>query len=57
VGNYGSMPLGRVSTPATGVTTAGDVTFELLADGSEGLGFTSRETATRPPLVLTIRVP
>ncbi len=57
VGNYGSMATGRISTPLTGVTAAGDVSFQLYADVSDGMQFASRENTTtgnRPQLVLTI---
>ncbi|GAA2721565.1 peroxidase family protein [Cellulomonas aerilata] len=57
VGNFGNVPLGRVSTPVTGVTTAGDVSFQLFADSTDGVQFDSRETANDPRLVLTIRTP
>jgi hypothetical protein len=54
VGNFATMGTGRVSTPITGVTAAGTVSFQLHADVTDGLGFTSRETTSRPQLVLTI---
>lgn len=57
VGNYGAMALGRVSTPVSGVTAAGTVSFQLYADGSDGVDISSRETTTRPQLVLTIKTP
>ncbi len=56
VGNFGTMNLGRVQTAVTGVAP-GTVSYELLADSNDGMGFTSREnttTANRPQLVLTI---
>ena len=57
VGNFGSMAAGRVSTPVSGVTGAGDVSFQLYAEVSDGMVFASRETTTagsRPQLVLTV---
>ena len=54
VGNYANMTTGRVKTPITGLTTGGDVSFQLYADASDGLDFTSRETTTPPQLTLTI---
>jgi hypothetical protein len=55
VGNYAGMALGRVKTPVTGVTGSGAVSFQLYAASGDGLDFSSRETATRPQLVLTIK--
>jgi Chitobiase/beta-hexosaminidase C-terminal domain len=60
VGNFGNMAIGRVGTAVSGITTAGTVSFQLYADSTDGLDFTSRETATtanRPQLILTIRTP
>ena len=57
VGNFGSMAVGRVSTPVSGITAAGTVSFELDAEATDGMQFNSRETTTRPQLVLTIRTP
>jgi hypothetical protein len=54
VGNYGAMAVGRAKTPVTGVTTRGAVSFQLYAATSDGLDISSRETSTRPQLVLTI---
>jgi len=56
-GNFGNMNAGRlVSTSVSGVTTGGDVSFQLYADANDGLSVTSREGApgTRPQLVLTL---
>ena len=58
VGNYGAMAVGRVSAPVSGITAAGDVSFQLFADTSDSVQFSSREvTATPPQLVVTIRTP
>ena len=57
VGNFASMAVGRVSTPVSGVSAAGDVSFQLYADVTDGLAFAARESAAaadRPQLVLTI---
>ena len=51
------MPLGRVSTPVSGITSAGAVSFQLYADATDGMDFASRENTTtgnRPQLTLTI---
>jgi hypothetical protein len=55
VGNYAGMALGRVKTPVKGVTGSGTVSFQLYADSGDGLDISSRETTSRPQLVLTIR--
>ena len=60
VGNFGNMAIGRVSTPISGITAAGDVSFQLYGEVIDGLDFASRENATdanRPKLTLTIRTP
>jgi len=47
----------RSSTAITGLS-GGDVSFELFADGTDGLDFAAKEdanAANRPQLVLTIR--
>jgi hypothetical protein len=57
VGDFGSTATGRVGVPVSGLTAAGDVSFQLFADSRDGLDFASRENATaanRPQLVLTI---
>ncbi len=57
VGNFASMAVARVSTAVSGVTTAGEVSFELVPEVTDGLAFTSRENATvsnQPQLILTI---
>ncbi len=57
VGNFANLPLGRATTPLTGVTTAGPVSLQLFADSTDGLQLASRENANpanRPQLVLTI---
>ncbi|MDP9416502.1 MAG: DNRLRE domain-containing protein, partial [Actinomycetota bacterium] len=57
VGNFGAMGTGRVATPVSGVTGAGDVSFQLYAETDDGVQFASREsstTANRPQLVLTV---
>jgi len=57
VGNFPAMAVGRVRTPVSGITAAGAVNLELLADSDDGMLFDSREAATvanRPQLVLTI---
>ena len=57
VGNFGTMPTGRVSTPVSGITTAGDVSFQLYAESNDDATLSAREGAslTQPQLVLTIR--
>ncbi len=53
VGNFTTMATGRVSTALTGITP-GTVSLQLHADTTDGLAYASRETTTRPQLVLTI---
>jgi hypothetical protein len=57
VGNFANMALGRVSTPLSGITAAGLVSFELFAESTDGMDVGSRESTTRPQLVVTIRTP
>jgi fibronectin type 3 domain-containing protein len=60
VGNFANMAIGRVGTPVSGITGAGDVSFQLFAEAIDGLDFASRENTTttnRPQLTLTIRTP
>jgi hypothetical protein len=54
VGNFGAMRTGRVRTAISGITAAGTASFQLYADVTDGLSFSSRETTNRPQLVLTI---
>ena len=57
VGDFGAMAVGRVGTPISGITAAGDVSFQLYGEVIDGLDFASRENATvanRPQLTLTI---
>lgn len=56
VGDFGSMAITRVSTTVSGVTGAGDVSFELAPEVTDGMDFASREaaTASQPQLVLTV---
>ncbi|GAA2723543.1 DNRLRE domain-containing protein [Cellulomonas aerilata] len=56
-GNFTSMAVGRVSTPVSGITAPGTVSFELDAEDVDGMQFSSRETTTLPQLILTIRTP
>lgn len=58
VGNFAGMPAGRISTPVSGITATGDVSFQLYAESNDAMLFASRETTTsanRPQLVLTVR--
>ncbi|HKG51709.1 MAG TPA: DNRLRE domain-containing protein, partial [Actinomycetales bacterium] len=60
VGNFGAMAAGRIGTPVSGITAAGDVSFQLYAEAIDGLDFASRENTTatnRPQLTVTIRTP
>ena len=57
IGNFAAMATGRVSTPLSGITGAGQVSLQLYAEADDGVQFTSREgaVASRPQLVLTMR--
>ena len=55
VGNFGSLATGRRSTPVSGITGTGTVSFQLYADSTDGVQLSSRETTSDPQLVLTIR--
>jgi hypothetical protein len=57
VGNYGNVGVARVGASVSGVTTAGDVSFELAPEATDGMDFASKEVATtadRPQLILTV---
>lgn len=54
VGNFSSAALARVSTSVSGITGAGDVSFELAPDSTDGMDFSSLETTSQPQLVLTV---
>jgi hypothetical protein len=58
VGNFGTFGTGVRSTPVSGVTSGGDVSFELFAESGDSADAASREATSadaRPQLVLTIR--
>ena len=57
VGDFGAVGTGRLTTPLSGITASGLVSLELFADSTDGMNVASRETATDPALVLTIRTP
>lgn len=52
VGNYGSLSIARVSTSVSGIT-AGDVSFELAPESTDGMEFSSRESTSLPQLTIT----
>jgi PKD repeat protein len=57
VGNYGSVPMARVSANISGITGGGDVSLELAPESSDGMTAGSREVPTAgssPQLILTI---
>jgi hypothetical protein len=57
VGNFGTFGTGVRCTPVSGVTSSGDVSFELVAESGDSASVTSREATSadaRPQLVLTI---
>jgi hypothetical protein len=55
-GDFGRVPVGRVSTPVSGIGGAGEVSLQLHAESTDGLALASRESvaAARPRLVLTV---
>ena len=58
IGNFGAIPVaGRVTTPVSGVTAAGQVSLQLYPESVDGVAFTARDdlaTAARPQLIVTI---
>ncbi len=57
VGNYGSIGTSRVATPLSGVTEAGQISFELAPESDNGADLASKESLViedRPQLTLTI---
>jgi len=58
IGNFGSVALARVQTAVTGVTGAGDISFELAPESTDGMDFVSGDStsadADKPQLILTI---
>lgn len=57
IGNFANMPIARVSTPVTGITTSGDVSFELSPESTDAVLVSSSEATNpdhRPQLILTI---
>ncbi len=60
VGNFASMALARTSVAVSGITAAGQVSFQLFSESTDNLIFASSENGTvanRPQLVLTITRP
>ncbi|MFL6064419.1 MAG: fibronectin type III domain-containing protein [Friedmanniella sp.] len=57
VGNFvGTVAIGKVTTPISGITAAGDVSLQLLAESTDGIDINSKEsTGTPAQLVLTIK--
>ena len=55
IGNFGGMPLGRISTALSGIPAGQPVSLELAPQSTNGVQFGSREAATgKPQLVLRI---
>jgi hypothetical protein len=61
VGNFGAMAAGARTVPVSGVTAAGQVSFQLYPESSDTLTYASREdgstTTNHPTLALTISTP
>jgi hypothetical protein len=57
IGNFGTVGTSRVTTPLSGISGAGEVSFELAPEVTDGMDFASKEstaTGDGPQLILTI---